>query len=386
MGFLDALATLIFATIVVLLILIAVALVLRGLERLLEIRLRFTLQDLLLLFVLVWSALAVFGLWGLAVAGALLLVVAYVRTGSWHEIGWLEIGCVILAILVVPALLSSAVRTPRGPHYRTYCMNNLHQLAVALLSYHQDHHRFPPAYTLGPDGTPWHSWRVLILPYLGEKALYDQYDFDEPWNGPNNSRLAAQLSEIYVYSCPSDAKAQSNQCTDYFAVLGPNAAWPGDRAASKANFIDGLGRTILIVESTGRGVHWMEPKDLSFEEAAAGIGPVGGPGLSSAHVVPGGLFHHDVPGMNVAFAGGSVHTLSQSTPPETLRALLTRAGGDMAPGVPLIVHPLNWTRIVGLSTLGVSVLLLTFRPQLGALFRRRRKGEEAQAGPDPEDL
>lgn len=42
------------------------------------------------------------------------------------------------------------------------------------------HGHFPPPTVLGPDGKTPHSWRVAILPYLDQKALYDEYRFDEP--------------------------------------------------------------------------------------------------------------------------------------------------------------------------------------------------------------
>jgi len=38
-----------------------------------------------------------------------------------------------------------------------------------------------------------HSWRVLILPYMGEEEqqLYSRYNLNEPWNSPENHKLAA---------------------------------------------------------------------------------------------------------------------------------------------------------------------------------------------------
>jgi hypothetical protein len=57
-GFLDTIVGLIVVTILVLTALITLAGVLRSVEWLVELRLRFTLQDLLLVFVLVWSAMA----------------------------------------------------------------------------------------------------------------------------------------------------------------------------------------------------------------------------------------------------------------------------------------------------------------------------------------
>ena len=67
----------------------------------------------------------------------------------------------------------------------------------ALLDYYQANHHFPPACIRDAAGRPMHSWRVLILPYLGYEDLYKQYRFDEPWDGPNNRRLAKSMPSQY---------------------------------------------------------------------------------------------------------------------------------------------------------------------------------------------
>ncbi|NOY40358.1 MAG: DUF1559 domain-containing protein [Planctomycetes bacterium] len=58
---------------------------------------------------------------------------------------------------------------------------------------------FPPSTVRGPDGTPWHSWRVLILPYLGqqEHELFRQYDLTKPWDDEHNLKLIAKMPEVY---------------------------------------------------------------------------------------------------------------------------------------------------------------------------------------------
>lgn len=52
-----------------------------------------------------------------------------------------------------------------------------------------------------------HSWRVLILPYIGEDALYNTYKFDEPWDGPNNIKLLNQIPRLYA--CPSTPSSRA---------------------------------------------------------------------------------------------------------------------------------------------------------------------------------
>ena len=83
----------------------------------------------------------------------------------------------------------------------------------------------------------------------------------------------------------------------------------------------------MLVEVANSGIKWMEPRDLSFEEACRGINPKSGLGISSRHE---GLEHLDrnESGANVAFADGSVRLFSERLAPETLKGMLTKAGGE----------------------------------------------------------
>ena len=67
---------------------------------------------------------------------------------------------------------------------------------MAVANYHDTYGRFPAAYVADRDGRPMHSWRVLILPLLEQRTTYDAYDFAEPWDGPNNRRLADRVGRI----------------------------------------------------------------------------------------------------------------------------------------------------------------------------------------------
>src|SRR5260370_27069838 len=69
------------------------------------------------------------------------------------------------------------------------CRANLTQISLALRAYHEAHGSFPPAYVLGPSGERYHSWRVLLLPFLGQDELYRQYRLDEPLDSEHNQAL-----------------------------------------------------------------------------------------------------------------------------------------------------------------------------------------------------
>ena len=162
---------------------------------------------------------------------------------------------------------------------RMSCMRNLACIGVALHCYEQKYGCFPPAYTVDPSGARMHSWRVLLLPFLGEGDLYAQYTLDEPWNSVSNFRLLHLMPE--VYRCPSDTAAKEGT-TNYLAVVGPDAAWRGATPLRGSEFKKS-DDTIMLVESSDADVYWLEPRDLEFGQAAHGINRPQEPGISSRH-------------------------------------------------------------------------------------------------------
>lgn len=106
---------------------------------------------------------------------------------------WRAAGIVFLILLYGGCLVClerlAGAQSVREAARRVSCLNNLRHIELALHNYHNAHGCFPPAYIVDESGRPMHSWRVL-LPYLEQEALYDQYDFSEPWDGPNNRKLA----------------------------------------------------------------------------------------------------------------------------------------------------------------------------------------------------
>jgi RNA polymerase sigma factor (sigma-70 family) len=75
--------------------------------------------------------------------------------------------------------------------------NNLKQIGLAFHNYADTFNQLPTMATYGPDGLPTLSWRVALLPYLGEDTLHRQFHQDEPWDSPHNKALAARMPAVF---------------------------------------------------------------------------------------------------------------------------------------------------------------------------------------------
>ena len=226
-------------------------------------------------------------------------------------------------------LVAPAVAAANTASRRKLSVNNLKQIALAFHNYHSANNQFPtPELYGGKTGKVPFSWRVAILPYLEQGDLHKRYDFDEPWDGPNNRKLLDLMPAVYSYPSP-DGSPASRTITAYFvfageaAALGVPAGEP-EFAPTLSNIHDGPSTTILAVESK-RDVPWTKPEDIPFDVK----GPL--PELNG--------FAEN--GFNVAFADGSVRFISKTINSMVLKALITRAGGEVIsmPDGPAPVRP-----------------------------------------------
>lgn len=244
------------------------------------------------------------------------------RASSWPIIlvvAGVAVGGMLMCGGVLAALLLPAVQAAREAARRSQCTNNLRQIALGLQNYQDVYGSFPPAYVADENGKPMHSWRVLILPFVDQQALYDQYHFDEPWDGPNNRLLAASTPP--VFRCPSDGVSAPGM-TSYVGISGPGTIFDGDQPVRFSAIVDGTSNTLMVAEFAGGGIQWMEPRDLDASRLSGIVSPPDGVNISSYHPA----------GANAALADGSVRFLSSSIDPQVLRAMTTINGAETVPG------------------------------------------------------
>ena len=198
------------------------------------------------------------------------------------------------------------------------CTSNLQQIALAMREYEAAQGCFPPAYVADKQGKPLYSWRVLLLPYLGQQDLYDQFHLDEPWNSENNHHVCDLVVELF--QCPGQPNTRL-PTTNYMMVVGGHTISSGRQATKLTEITDGLADTIMLVEVADPLVYWAQPEDLHFDKLNFTINGGKRQEISSYHRF----------GANAAFCDGSVRLLKKSANPQMVKAMLTIDGGEPIP-------------------------------------------------------
>lgn len=223
----------------------------------------------------------------------------------------LQLGAAQAAIVV--GLLVPAVQKVREAASRTHSMNNMKMLGLALHNYHSVYGRFPPAFVVDKTGKPLYSWRVLILPYIEQDAIYKKWKMDEAWDSPNNK----PLSDLAIQVLNDPAREASNK-TPYRVFYGNGAMFDAGKPGPQANgtrlqdVTDGTSNTFMVVDAREE-VPWAAPQELPFDPKKP-LPPLGAPGRA--------LF--------LALMGdGSVRAVDLGIAEETLKAYITRNGGEV---------------------------------------------------------
>jgi prepilin-type processing-associated H-X9-DG protein len=106
---------------------------------------------------------------------------------------------VIAIIGVLIALLLPAVQSARESARRASCANNLHQIGIAVQSFHNDQKKLPPSRYFNGYAT----WFAIILPYVEEQNLAHLWHLDKRFYADVNR--AARETLVPIFSCPSRA-------------------------------------------------------------------------------------------------------------------------------------------------------------------------------------
>jgi hypothetical protein len=172
---------------------------------------------------------------------------------------FLGIGMLLVALSMPP------IEEGRREAHARLSRAQARQIMGAIQLYHSEYGVFPPAYTVDPQGRPLLSWRVLLLPYLEEHSLYEEFHFDEPWDSLHNRPLAARMPRIF--HSPLRGMRRRDEIASYAALVGADAVWQ-ERSESSA--------ALAILEWPESDVVWTEPRDYEVTEFWRLTHPPGG--------------------------------------------------------------------------------------------------------------
>jgi hypothetical protein len=185
----------------------------------------------------------------------------------------------------------------------------LRQLGTAFHKFEEKHRQMPAAAILGKDGKPLLSWRVAILPFLGQDELYKQFHLDEPWDSAHNKKLLPKMPKVYAPRRGPSPKEPPSTC--YQVFTGPDAPFRVEaRVGPKVtDFTDGTAQTFLIVEAT-EAVPWTKPTDLVYDAKK----PLPKLGFGDR--------------VYLVLADGSSHFIKKTVPEPIFRAAITPNGNE----------------------------------------------------------
>ena len=189
--------------------------------------------------------------------------------------------------------------------------NNLKQIGLAFHNFYSAYNRLPPQALSNSDGKKLLSWRVMILPFIDQVELYQQFHLDEPWDSEHNIKLVDKMPAVFG----TPAKGQKPGTTRYVAPLSANSIFgkPG-KANGFADITDGTSNTIFVVEALpGNAVVWTKPEDLVIDSKE----PMKG------------IIDDTLEYSRAVFADGSVHQLKRTLKPSTLLKLIGMNDGEV---------------------------------------------------------
>ena len=147
----------------------------------------------------------------------------------------IELLVVIAIIAILIALLLPAVQQAREAARRTECKNILKQWGLALHNYHDNFNRLPYG-AMGFDNSATNpvnnfGFHVLLLPYIDQAPLYNQFNFSIHYNsyttGTTGANLDLKLASTPLHWCPS-ARLLDRQADAETVAPAPSRSPPHD--------------------------------------------------------------------------------------------------------------------------------------------------------------
>ena len=163
------------------------------------------------------------------------------------------------------------VPTPAAPLGQV-TEGRLGAIGAGVKAYRDKHRTMPPAYLADKQGKPLLSWRVALLPYLGQQDLYKRFHLDEPWDGPHNRQLIPLIPEVYqVFDADGQRLRQGDRLrrtaagkTRFLLLRGPKTVYADPAPPMPRTYEEWL-KIIVVVASAERAVPWTKPEEFTYD-------------------------------------------------------------------------------------------------------------------------
>ncbi len=311
----------------------------------------------------------------------------------------IELLVVIAIIAILIALLLPAVQQAREAARRTQCRNNLKQFGLALHNYHDVYRAFPKGGYGGGLGAPAlyetanargcrsMSWGTVLLPYLDQAPLYNQWDQNQWYLQGSNIALAQ--TPLSAFKCPTSPVSElrangdnisstpqfartdysgnygeralrcfpATNCANNYADVGDNSGQPRGTMMLQPNMnflaltigvrdiTDGTSNTVMIGEAPN-AIHglWAGHKNVMDQSAPlngklATSSPWQSCLIPASQAANAGKLGCDVGsqdfhsfhtgGAHFTYADGSARFCNESVDIKILAAILSRSGGEV---------------------------------------------------------
>jgi Protein of unknown function (DUF1559) len=168
-----------------------------------------------------------------------------------------------LGMFLQPMFLLYGVQKVQDRVLRETDAANLRRIGEAMYAYNDEHGHLPPAQITGAHHRPLLSWRVALLPYLGESKLYAEFHFNEPWDSVHNFDLIRRMPKVYAH--PAELEGTAEGLTYYRVFVGEDTPFNiPEGARLPDSFIQGVGNSILVA-TAAEAVPWTKPDELPYD-------------------------------------------------------------------------------------------------------------------------
>jgi hypothetical protein len=204
-------------------------------------------------------------------------------------------------------------------------LDRMKAIVTALNSYCDRYGSYPPPQVVDKGGKPLLSWRVLILPFMGYEALYDQFALDQSWDSPLNLSLIEQMPREFCSANSPDA--WGNKQPNYVLLTGASTLFPSSGPWGYRQVSDSP--TLLLVETLNGVSGWTEPGEIDIDALGVGFG-------TSPMRSIGGL--HSEVALGVDTQGHGV-IIPKTLSKRELEALITPNGQEMIASKDWSIYP-----------------------------------------------